>query len=85
MPSQLKGSVPNGTLFPGLDVNQVVTGFSCIAMRYYPGLFMNTAAPSLVPLLATDPSSVARMHCYESLPQNPLQAKARRDHQEIYE
>jgi len=46
----------------------------------FPALFINAAAPSLVPLLATNPSSVVRMHGYGLLPQNPLQAKARRDH-----
>jgi len=36
---------------------------------------MNATAPLLVPLSATNPSSVVRMHGYALLPRNPLQTK----------
>jgi len=41
---------------------------------------MNDAAPSLVHLVATNPSSVVRMHSYVLPPRNPLLPNVQRDH-----
>jgi len=45
----------------------------------WPALFINAAAPLLVPLTAPNPSSVVRMHGYALLPRNPLQTNALRN------
>ncbi len=44
------------------------------------GLFINASVPLLVPLFATNPSSVVRMYGYGLLPWNPLQKEVRRNH-----